>query len=133
MADFLNISVDSAALLAALDRVGKGVEKHLKDAAEETAYRIRDEQRRRIARRTGDTAARLIVEETYDKTGFAVLDDNQGLRRGDADIERFLERGTRYMVARPFFDNAAKIEEEPHRRRVDAAVQKAIEEQGLGG
>lgn len=125
----MTIEVDTSALFAALDRLGSVAEKHVKAAAKVTAERIEREAERRIARRTGETAKHVRVEETHDGLGYIVLSNNPGDRN---HVDRYLEFGTAQMPARPFFFISAALEEGAHLRRVEQAVQAAIDESGLG-
>ena len=124
----MTIEVDTSALFAALDRLGDVAEKHVKAAAKVTAERIEREAERRIARRTGETAKHVRVEETYDGLGYIVLANNPRVRE---HVAVYLEFGTEHMTARPFFFASALLEEGAHLRRTEQAVQDAIDELGL--
>jgi hypothetical protein len=65
-------SVDDAGLLAALDRLGKTVERFTMPAAKATAMAVQREGRVRIARRTGATAEGILVREDYAGKGYVV-------------------------------------------------------------
>ena len=59
----LTASVESTALIAALDRLGVSVETYTKPTAKITADNIAREAKARVARRTGETAAGIVVDE----------------------------------------------------------------------
>ena len=72
MAPLLTIDVDTAALFAALDTLGDAAQPYVKAAAKVSADNIDREQTARVARRTGQTADRIVVEETRDGLGWVV-------------------------------------------------------------
>jgi hypothetical protein len=49
-----------------------------------------------------------------------------------ANLDIWLEFGTRHMEARPFLHASAQLEEGPHERRIQQAINDAIQEVGLG-
>ncbi len=124
----MTITVDKAALLAAMEAIPAAVERHLKLAALVTADRIAGEARGRVRRRTGKTAAGIIVEETHKGDGFVVLSTNQRM----PGLPQWIEFGTKYMSASPYLFASARLEEAAHDRRSYQAVQDAIAEKGLG-
>ena len=128
MAPLLTISVDSSALLAALDKFGAAAETLVKAQAKVTAENIRREARGRVRRATGATAAGITVEETHNGDGYVVFvyqPDNPGLAG-------WIEHGTKFMPSRGFLFVSARLEEGPHLRRTLAAVHEAIDASGLG-
>jgi hypothetical protein len=127
VADRMTITVDPAPLLAALEAVPAAVQALLKAAAKITAEAIATEARARVRRRTGRTGDAITVEETHDGTGYIVF---IGDRR--QHIGSFLEFGTKFMTPFPFLFVAARLAERAHDERARAAVQAAIDEQGLG-
>jgi HK97 gp10 family phage protein len=130
MASDLTIDVDDAALLAALDAIPDAVRAHAKPAARVTADHIAAEAGRRIARRTGQTAGEITVEETHAGDGYVVFVGAGGA--GRSHVGRYLEFGTVHMRARPFLFPSAQLEAGAHDRRMRDAVQDAIDEHGLG-
>lgn len=147
MADRMTITADTRELLAALRAIPDAVAVHLKVAAKVTADRIADEARRRVARRTGATAAHITVEEA--RTGLdgyiiwvtpEVRISLHTMPSGRTHTQRitynalagWLEFGTKFMTARPFLFVSARLEEAAHDHRAREAVQAAIDEQGLG-
>lgn len=129
MADkLLTIEVDSTATVAAMARVAQTAHARCKSAARVSADSIAREARGRVRRRTGETAAGITVEETHNGDGYVVFvnqPDNPGLAG-------WIEHGTKYMPARGFLFISAQLEEGPHRRRIAAALDDAIDETGLG-
>lgn len=141
------IVVDTKALFAALDTLGDRAERRLKAAAKVTADNIVREAKARIPKRTGDTASHIVAVETHDKRGYVVwvepdvlISHHTNKKTGRQHTQRvtynalggWLEFGTEYMTARPFLFPASRMEEGPHRRRVQQALGDAIEEVGLG-
>ncbi|HKY90104.1 MAG TPA: hypothetical protein VJM11_03655 [Nevskiaceae bacterium] len=113
---------------AAFADVLQEIETRTKRASEESAQAVRREAQGRVARRTGATAAAIVVVESYDGQGYVVLVDRQHMPR----LPYWLEYGTRYMTARPFLFASALLEEGPHERRITEAVETGIAAAGLG-
>lgn len=131
MADQFTIDVDTRELFAAMDALPAAVMAALKAEAKITAENIAREAKARINRRTGKTAEAITVAETYKGDGYVVFAGNPGTG-GREHVAFFLEFGTKYMTAKPFFFASARLEEESHDRRAREAVQRAISEKGLG-
>ena len=129
MSDDMTIDIDTAGLLSALTKLGPKADALVKSAAKVTGDRIAREARRRVARATGHTAEQIRVEETDDGKGYIVLANDPRDRK---HIDKWLEFGTVHMTARPFLFASAQLEEGPHLKRVERAVQAAIDEVGLG-
>ena len=128
MAEF-KIEVDNRDVIAALSGAADHIGGRVKEQASHvTADRIAVEARGRVARRTGQTQAGIVVEETHDGEGYVVL-VRHPTKPG---LPRWLEFGTSKMSARPFLFASAHLEEAPHARRVEDAVLVAIKETGLG-
>jgi hypothetical protein len=129
MADPLfEIEVDTEALLAALDRIPDVVARFTKPVAKDAADRIAAEAQRRVARRSGLTAAGIHVEEDFAREGYVVLSERNPM----PNLPGWLERGTEHMTARPYFFNAGFIEEGSYERRIREAIQDAIHSEGFG-
>jgi hypothetical protein len=142
----LTVDVDDAQLLAMLEEFGPALEMRIKVESKETADRVHREALARIKRRTGETAAHLVVEESHDGKGYVVWVrpdvrlsfHTSGSGRTHTQkvsynaVGSWLEFGTRHMVARPFLFVSAQLEQAPHRRRVAEAVQDEINQRGLG-
>lgn len=152
MPDQVTFELHADHVLAALKRiggVGELVDQHLNEAARETAQAIADGAYARLSRQTsgeGVTAANIIFE---------LGDVGMGRRAGPAfsgqrkytsgygylvyvrpnsrplNLPLWLEFGTWKMSPRPFLWAAARLEEGPHRRRVEAALDRAVA--GIGG
>jgi len=150
MADKFTIEIDTRELLAALDAIPAAVLAHLRVASKITADNIAREAKSRVARRTGETAEGIHVEESYDGSGYVVL---MGDAVGSAETARrkalglstaksklyqgkhtgiWLEFGTKFMTKREFFFPSARLEEAAHDRRSRQAIQDAIDSKGLG-
>jgi HK97 gp10 family phage protein len=127
MSEFLSVQADTADLLAALTAMPEVVAVFAKRAALVTGNRIAHEMKARIVRRTGATGDAITVEELHDGSGYIVF-----VGDGRQHIASFLEFGTKHMTKRDFFFAAARLEEGPHARRIEDAVQAAIDSRGLG-
>ncbi len=127
MSNLLTIKTDTAALFAALEGLGLSAEKHLLSAADETGGHVAAEARSRVSRATGATARGITVGRAKVGIGVVVFvnrPDNPGL-------PGWLEGGTKFMTARPFLFDSARMEKGPHDRRVAQALQDAIDEGGF--
>lgn len=150
MADKFTIEVDTRELLAALDALPDLVLSNLKAASKITADNIAREAKGRVARRTGETAEGIHVEESYSGDGYVVLmgdavspaetksRERRGLKTAKSNLHQtkhtgiWLEFGTKFMTKREFFFPSARLEESAHNRRAREAVQDAINARGLG-
>ena len=126
------IEVDRAALHDALMSLGTEIDKELFAVSLVTANAIDREASARLARQlgpnaTGKTVAGIAVIP-LGTAGHAVIAE----RNPYPILPYWLEKGTAKMSARPFFDAAVKLEEGAHLRRVEEAVQRAIDSKGLG-
>ncbi len=130
MADGVTITVDTAGLLAALDAVGDLIEAYTMPVAKQAAERIAADARARVARSTGETRSGIHVERSHDGKGYVVM--AYDVNRGQPPVDYWLEEGTRFMTAKPFFYASASLEEGAYRRAVAEAIQQAIAEVGLG-
>jgi hypothetical protein len=117
----------SRALLAMLDRVGPSLEFHTRDVARETAIRVAREATARVRRREGTTASGIHWEMSRDGKGYVVMAYEPGKQ---APVDKYLEAGTRYMLARPFFFASAEIENGPHLRRMEQRIQQVLDDLG---
>lgn len=119
---FFEIEMDTRAVVAALDRLGDLAGPYVKEAAGVTAERIATEARARVARRTGVTLAGIGVREDASGLGYLVVADRQQFPL----LPAWLEYGTKHMNARAFFGPSARLEEGPHMRRIEDAIDKAL-------
>lgn len=117
MADGLTITVQSAELIAMLERLGPSADFVAKEVGLDTAKRIVAEAKTRVARATGKTASGIHWELTRDGKGYIVLAYTAGAQPDPIDI--YVERGSRYMYARPFFFASAELEAPGHLRRLE--------------
>lgn len=127
--DKLTITVEDAEVIRALEAFPEDCLEVLMPVHRATADRIADGQRRRVRVMTGHTRDQIRVERDESGTGYIVIANDKSSR---AHVELYLEHGTRYSQAFPFFDEPAKVEEGPHRRAVTAAVQRLIADKGMG-
>jgi hypothetical protein len=134
MATDLTLDMDVTAVLAALAKLGTTAQLYVNRASKETANAIVSEARKRLARQlgpdaTGRTAASLVVRPAFDGNGVVVIAERDPM----PDLPLWLEKGTRRgMGPRPYFYTSAVLEEGAHFRRIETAVQDAIDAQGLG-
>ena len=127
MADGFEAYVDNTALLAMMDRVGPSLEFHTRDVARETAIRVAYEATARVRRRSGQTAEGIHWEMSRDGKGYVVLAYEAGKQ---APVDRYLEEGTKFMLARPFWWASAEIDNGPHLRRMEQRIQTVLDDLG---
>ena len=127
MSNGLTIDVDASALFKMLDQLGESADAYIKEVAKVTAERIAQEARGRVARRTGKTQSAISVTE--EEHGARVFVGRVAGR--NPNVPLYLEFGTKFMSARPFLFVSAMLEEGPHMKRVERALQKAIDEASL--
>jgi hypothetical protein len=146
MAKLLTIDVDASAVLEAMRRLGDRADVPVKAASKVTAENIAREAKGRIARRTGETASHIVVEESHDGKGYVAwvepdvkisLHTSRSGRTHTqsvtySSVGRFLEFGTKHMTKREFLFPSARLEERPHLDRLAEALQDAIDDAGLG-
>lgn len=137
MSDFFSLEIDASEVLRALDALGDRADEILAEVARETAEAIADEMRRRVARGTGKTADNITVSDHLPDylgggkgVGNSMFVYVKAIARPD-NLPLWLEFGTRKMTEQPFIFNAARTEQGPHLRRVEAALERAIREVGL--
>ena len=118
-------SVDTSAVIGLLDRVAQSADFVCIQVGRDTAQRIVAEAQRRVKRATGDTASEIHFELTRDGKGYVVLAYREGV--GPAPVDLYLEYGTMYQYAQPFFMQAGMLEEGPHLRRLTAELQKWLD------
>jgi hypothetical protein len=123
----MTISIDTTSLFAAMDAVAAELAPRLKADAKITADNIDREATGRVRRRTGGTAAAIIVDETHAGDGYVVYVEGERHHVGF-----FNEFGTKFMTAKPFLFASARLEEGAHDRRVRQTIQDVIDEKGLG-
>jgi len=128
VADGLTIDVDASSVLAMLDRLGPVAEYFVRQTAKETAERIVARAAGRVAHLTGDTRRNIDTALLRRGVGYAVVQYPVTTKK--RKVPRFLEHGTRYMVAQPYFDVSAVAEEADHRRRLEQALQDALDSLG---
>ena len=121
-------TVDAREVLALLDRLGPSVDFVAKEVGRDTAARIVAEAERRVARATGKTESGIHWELTRDGMGYIVMAYRAGNQPDPVDI--YLERGTQFMHARPFFFSSAALENQAHLRRLTDRIQQFLEAVG---
>jgi hypothetical protein len=123
MADKLTIDVDATGVLRMFNQLGEEAARLTKRVANVTAERIAEEARRRIRRRTGQTASGITVAPTSNGEGYVVY-----VQRPDKlGLPGWIEFGTIKMEGRSYLFNSAEIERGPHERRIREALQEACD------
>lgn len=137
MANLMQVEVDASGLLRALTALPDRAQPPLDAAASETADAIVAEARSRVARRTGRTQTGITKEKATKGDGYIVTPFNAAHRRtlkesGNEEqpknLPTWLEKGTQKMSPKPYFWVSVALEEQPHRRRVEQALEQAIAE-----
>lgn len=138
MADAFVIALESELALRALEKVGFYTDAYIQTACLETAQKIADEARRRIARSSlphvgfdVPTWTKIHWERSLDGRGYVVMaydtgGKGKGGRSRQYHVDLWLEFGTKAMIAKPFLWASAQLEQGPHIRRVDEAIQRAV-------
>ncbi len=121
-------SVDTTEVVALLDRLAYSAQFVLLEVARTTAQKIVQEAQARVRRATGETASEIHYELTRDGTGYIVLGYRVGGNKGVVD--KYLEFGTKYQYAKPFFFSSAMLEEGPHMRRLIDRMQEWLDNSG---
>lgn len=137
----LQIDIDVDGVIAALNGLGDAAKPYINTAAQETGESIVREARARLKRQvgpqaTGKTEQSIVTRPAYDGNGFIVIVEREPF----PELPLWLEKGTKpgkrpnraRTHARPFFYVSAELEEGPHFRRIEGALQDAIAEKGLG-
>jgi hypothetical protein len=128
VADLFTASIDSAHVLELFDRLAQSAQFVTLEVSRGTADRIVREAQARIRRATGESASEIHWELTRDGAGYVVLGYRQGGNEGLVD--KYLEFGTKYQYARPFFFSSAELEEGPHMRRLVDRMQEWLSNVG---
>lgn len=137
MASGLGVSVDDAALLAALSHLADVViEKHARPVARATADAIAREAQQRVRRSSPpaplrDRSAHLneLIRVEEDARGFVVTAHDTKTR---LVVDVYNEFGTQFMSAQPYLRPAAELQKGSYERDLRDAIQAAIDEVGLG-
>lgn len=138
MADGMRIEMDSAAVVAALLRLGPAAEPYIDQAAKETSDAIVAEARGRLQRqlRGGSGATLAGIEITRaDRGGFLVGSSRDQFPNLPLWIEKGTNKGkpgSHTQAARPYFYASAELEEGPHFERIGRALERALDDLGLG-
>ena len=125
----LELSVNTTDLASALVQLSASMGIDTKAASKVTAQAIVREAKGRAPRRTGALAEGIHYEESKDGLGYVVL----VVRPGRHGVPWWVEHGTQYMTARPFLHVSAALEQPGHYRRVEDAVNVAIDANGFKG
>ncbi len=141
MTDTLTIELDADDVIAALNALGDTAQPFVTAACRETADAVANEAAARLSRQLAGTSTPsksrpdrgggLTLAGIQVKTSgqsFLVVSDREPF----PNLPLWLEKGTKHMAARPYFYNAAILEEGPHYRRIEDAIVEAIDAAGLG-
>jgi hypothetical protein len=132
MPSLFDVKVDGVSLVAMLDRVGPSVGFHCREVARDTAKRIVAEAQRRLDRaappETHKTEKGIHWEMTRDEQGYVVLGYEAG--GNESPVDYYLEHGTKYMYARPWFFSSAILEQGPHLERLAETIQTVLDDLG---
>lgn len=123
------IELEHAAVDVALSKLTPSVNALTLKVSLATAESIKQEALGRVARRTGLTAAGIIVVPSKDGYGYLV----KASRQGRDMVPRWLEFGTRHMSPRPFLLVSAKLEAPSYPGKIAQATQAGIDDVGMGG
>ncbi len=121
-------SVDATEVVALLDRLAYSAQFVTREVARTTAEKIVHEAQARIRRATGESASEIHYELTRDETGYVVLGYREGGNEGVVD--KYLEFGTKFQYAKPFFFSSAQLEDGPHMRRLVERMQEWLDNAG---
>ena len=125
--DSITISVDSAALLSMFDRLAALADYVCREVGRDTAKRIVAEAWRRVERASGQTESGIHWEMSRDGKGYVVLAYQAGKQE---PVDKYLEYGSMFMRAKPFFVASAMLESNGHMRRLEDAIQKFLNDVG---
>jgi hypothetical protein len=116
------------ALRKQIDTFPSDVIEALRAVAWRTSRRVKDRALEILNAKTGGKADRIvtitIVEDAEQKV-FRVI--AEGPSNKPANLALWFEKGTRYMVAKPFLRPAADAEEERHRSESITAVNRVAD------
>jgi len=131
----VTVEANAERLHKAIDRLLEILPARVKAAARISATNIDTEAHRRVRRRTGRTAAGIVVREIA--TGFVVeatAPAEPQTARGAAAVPVWLDFGATSMRfgAKPFLRVAGQLEHQAHEARVRDVIAEAITEVGLG-
>lgn len=115
--------------MAAVDKLPETVQAHVKQVAHATAERIKVGYQQRLRSQThgtGKTAGSARVLDESDEKQFTV--NVPGDPDRPAALPGWLERGTRYMTAKPSLRPAGDAESERYKREMAAAYEDAVKD-----
>ena len=129
----ITIDMNLDEVLANLDvAINVALKPFLRGAARVSADHLRGEMQARLSRQlsgtsTGFTASSIKVSP--DRTGWGWVVQSGNVRT--PMLPWWLERGTRKMAARAYFDHSILLEDSPHRRRMELAINACLSQYGL--
>jgi hypothetical protein len=140
MADGFVIDVEEAAVIDALETLGDFAQPFVNSASRESAESMETEAVSRLRRQlgpnaTGETEAGIESRPAYDGNGYVVVASNDRMPNLPLWKEKGTQKGdlgSHTEPATPFFYISAELEKGPHFRRLEDALQDAINQKGLG-
>ena len=128
------ITIDGTQMREALegDSLKAVIKGFVRGASKVSADHIAGEAKARLERQlsgasTGATVKGIVVKP--DRSGWGYLVDAGNVAQ--PMLDRWLEKGTKTMRARPFFWESATLERSAHVGRVQTAIQAALSQYGL--
>jgi len=133
--DSVTFDLDAGALFETLTRLGDVAQPYVNEASRQTATAIVREAQDRLHRQlgpnaTGATEAGITARPAYDGNGWVVVAENPRMPNLPFWIEKGTKKGkpgSHTMSARPYFYNAAFVEQGPALQRWQAALDAALE------
>ena len=135
--DRLEITLDAEEIIRALSTFGDAAQPYVDAASDETADAIVTEAQARFSRsvtsRSGQTFAGIRKQRAPDGRGILVVSERDKF----PNLPLWIEFGTKgpglhLLPAWYYFYPAALLEEVPHLRRIEEALQDAADDHGLG-
>lgn len=135
MPNSFTIDLDGTKMREALegDSLKAVIKSFIKAASRVSADHVAREATARLERQlsgtsSGKTVAGIVVKSDRTGWGWVVAAGNPTTPM----LDHWLESGTQHMRPRPFFYASAALEHAAHRARIQAAIQAAIGQYGLG-
>jgi hypothetical protein len=135
--EIVTVRANAETAYAAFDKLLEILPPRVRAAALVTATRVRDEAQRRVRRRTGRTAAGIVVRELDNQTGYMVVAEaptQPATQRGAPGVPVWLEFGATSLRfgAKPFLRVSGTLEAPAHAARITEALETSIADAGLG-
>lgn len=140
MADWIQVALETDAVVAAMLELGDFAQPFVNEAARESAESIEHEAEARLQRQLGPNATGLTLagiesRPAFDGNGYVVVSENDRMPNLPIWIDDGTKKGkpgSSTQPARPYFWVSVHLEEGAHHRRIGDAIQDAIDAKGLG-